>query len=215
MITPVYTNYSGTQTVDRRKVLAMRTLIYCGCFLLMCSIISAQQNDIPYGFTNQQLEAALSHSGLVSQRLYSIQTFGDSDTAHPAYMAGLSSSKSGWHVWVFHRVRGGFELEWSSGKLPIEFSVSSPGEFSIFDIGDESTVMFSGCAQHLCGGGYHGFLLYSTARKDIFFALLDNRGNQPRRISFSKNALEQRNRAYKDALQKAVDEVIRRTDVSK
>ncbi len=193
----------------------MRTLICCGCLLVMCGAIAAQQNEISYGFTNEQLQSALSHSGLAAQQLYSIQTFGDSDTAHPAYMTVLSSSRSGWHVWVFSRVRGGFELEWSSGKLPIEFSVSSPGEFSIFDIGDESTVMFSGCAPHLCGGGYHGFLLFSTARKDIFFAQLDNRGNKPRRSSFSKNALEPRNQAYKDALQKVADEVILRTDVSK
>ena len=142
----------------------MRTLLCCVCLLLICGTTTVAQDDV-YGFTNQQLQSAFRRNGLAIQRLYSVQTFGAGDTENPAYLAVLSSSRSGWHVSVFHRIEGGFKLEWVSPKLPMEFSVSSPGQFSIFDVGEESTVTFSGCAQHRCGGDYHGFLLYSTVRK--------------------------------------------------
>jgi hypothetical protein len=190
----------------------MRTSIVL-CFLfLTCGITAFSQDDVS-GFTNAQLESAFRLSGLASQRLYSIQTFGSGDNGNPGYVAVLSSSRSGWHVWVFHRIQGGFKLEWSSGELPIEFSVSSPRNISLVDVGGESTVMFSGCAPHRCGGDYHGFLLYSTERNAAFFALLSQHEKEPRQITFSKNTLEAKNNAYRRALQSAVDEIIRRTDI--
>jgi len=74
--------------------------------------------------------------------------------------------------------------------------------------------MFAGCAPHRCGGDYHGFLLYSTARKQAFFVLLAEQEDQPKQVTFSKNALEPQSGPSRDALQKAANEVIRRTDVS-
>ncbi len=178
----------------------------------MCTTGAPAQQDDGYGFTNSQLESALKKSGLATQRLYSIMTFGDADHGDPSYLTALSSSRSGWHVSVFHRSQKGFELEWSSGNLPIEFAVSSPEEFSLFDVGEESTVMFSGCAPHRCGGDYHGFLLYSPVRKEAFFAQFGQQDDQPKHVTFSKNALDPKNREYKDALQKAADNIIRRTN---
>jgi hypothetical protein len=189
----------------------MRTFLVYALFVLTCATAALAQDDV-YGFTNAQLDSALRRSGLASQRLYSIQTFG-SGNSDPAYVTVLSGSRSGWHVSVFHRAQGGFKLEWTSGELPLEFSSSSPGNFSLFDVGEESTVMFSGCAPHRCAGDYEGFLLYSTARKEAFFALLTQQENQPRQVTFSKNASEPENKAYKQALQSAADEVIRRTDI--
>jgi hypothetical protein len=188
----------------------MRALFF-SALLLISGVASFAQDDV-YGFTNGQLQSALRQSGVASQRLYSIQTFGAEDNGDPAYLTVLSSSRSGWHVSILHRIRGGFNVEWSSGRLPAEFEMSSPGNFSIYDIGEESTVMFSGCAQHRCGGDYHGFLLYSTVRKEAFFALLSQQEDQPRKVTFSNNALEPKNKSYMDALQKAANEVIHMTD---
>ncbi|MBZ5707276.1 MAG: hypothetical protein LAN63_18160 [Acidobacteriia bacterium] len=196
-----------------RKVLAVRTLICCAVLFAVCGANASAQDDDVYGFTTKQLQSALVSSGLAPQRLYSVQTFGSGDTERPAYMAVLSSSRSGWHVTVFHRVQEGFKVEWSSHQLPVEFSVSSPDNFSVEDIGDESTVRFSGCAPHRCAGDYEGFLLYSTLRKQAFFALLTQQENQPRRVTFSPNALQPMNQNYKDALQRTVDEVVRRTEL--
>jgi hypothetical protein len=190
----------------------MRTLVFCALLLLVCGTTALAQDDI-YGFTSRQLESALRLSGLASQRLHSIQTFGSGDTGNPAYVTVLSSSRSGWHVAVFHRVQGGFKVEWSSGELLLEFTVSSPGNFSLFDVGEESAVMFSSCAPHRCAGDYEGFLVYSTARKEAFFARLAQPEDKPSRVTFSKNALEPKNSPYKQALQNAADEVIRRTDI--
>jgi hypothetical protein len=195
-----------------RKVLAVRTLICCSILFAMCGINTSAQDDDVYGFTTKQFQPALANSGLARQRLYSVQTFGSGDTESPAYVAVLSSSLSGWHVTVLNRVQGGFKVGWSSHQLPVEFSVSSPDNFSVEDIGEESTITFSGCAPHRCGGDYEGFLLYSALRKQAFFALLTQQENQPRRVTFSPNALQPMNQSYKDALQRAVDEVIRRTE---
>jgi hypothetical protein len=193
-------------------VVGVRTLICCAILFAVCSADTSAQDDDVYGFTTKQFQSALVNSGLAPQRFYSIQTFGSGDTGPPAYITVLSSSRSGWHVTVFHRVQGGFKVEWSSHRLPVEFSVSSPHNFSVEDIGDESTVRFSGCARHRCAGDYEGFLLYSTLRKQAFFALLTQQDNQPRRVTFSPNALQPMNQGYKDALQRAVDEVVRRTE---
>jgi hypothetical protein len=197
----------------QRKGLNMRVLIWCGGLLLMCGTITAAQDNV-YGFTNRQLQSAFRTSGLATQRLYCLQTFGAGDTEDPAYLAVLSGSRSVWHVSVFHRVQGGFKLEWISRKLPLELSVSSPGQFSIVDVGEESTVIFSGCAPHRCGGDYHGFLLYSTVRKEAFFALLAQQEDKSRRLTFSDNALEPANKDYKEALQRAADEMTRSADLS-
>jgi hypothetical protein len=189
----------------------VRTLL-CFAILFTTTVRTSVAQDDFYGFTAKQFESALTNSGLERQRLYSVQTFGSGDAEHPAYFAVLSSARSGWHVTVFHRVQGGFRAEWSSDQLPIEFSVSSPENFSVEDIGEEFTVRFSGCAPHMCAGDYQGFLLYSPVRKQAFFARLRQEEKQPSRITFSPNALEPQNRSYKDALQQAVDSVIRRTD---
>jgi len=186
-------------------------LTRCGVFLTLCCFTVAAQQDDTSGFTNRQLEAALKSTGLSGQRLYSLQTFGTQDAA---YLAVLSSYASGWRVSVFRRANGGFALEWASHKLPTEFSVSSAGNFSLYDIGEETTVTFSGCAPHRCAGDYEGFLLYSTAKKEAFFALLTQQENQARQVTFSKNALDPRNARYKEALQKAADDMIHRTDLS-
>ena len=193
-------------------MLTVRTLLL-STLLLVCVVSLSAQDDDVYGFTATQVNAVLTKNGLTSQRLHSLQTFGSDGPANPAYLAVLSSSHSGWHISVFHRMKGGFKLEWASHNLPVEFSVSAPGNFSVSDIGDESTVIFSGCAPHRCGGDYHGFVLYSPVRKEAFFALLSQEEDQPRKVTFSNNALEPRNSIYKEALQKQVDEVIHRTDI--
>ncbi len=191
----------------------MRSLICCFLLLVIgCPIVSAQPDDLQ-GFSSTQLQSALAKAGIAAQRLYSVRTFGEGELARPAYMAVLSVARSGWRIAVFQRVQGGFKLEWHSHNLPIEFSVSSARNFSIENIGDEATVMFSGCAPHDCGGDFQGFFLYSTARKEAFFALLTHEKGQPRRVTFSENALETVNQSYKDALQRNADEVIRRTDL--
>jgi len=190
----------------------VRTL-FLSVVLLLCVVSLSAQNDDGDGFTATQVNAALSKSGIASQRLHGLQTFGSDDTGNPAYLAILSSSRSGWHVSVLHRIKGGFKLEWASQNLPIEFDVSGPDNFGVTDVGDESTVIFSGCAPHRCAGDYQGFLLYSPVRKEAFFALLSQQEDQPRKVTFSSNALEPRNSVYKEALQQQVDEVIRRTDI--
>ena len=212
MLWSVRNSHDGKSPTHERKVAVMRTSIFCAFLLLTCGITAFAQDDVS-GFTNAQLESAFRLSGLASQRLYSIQTFGSGDSANPAYVTVLSSSRSGWHVSVFHRIQGGFKLEWNSGDLPVEFSVASPSNLSLFDVGDESTVMFSGCAPHRCGGDYEGFLLYSTEAKEAFFALLTAQENQSRQVMFSKNASDPKNKVYRQALQGAVDEVIRRTAI--
>jgi hypothetical protein len=191
----------------------MRKLLLTSLVVICLLAVAPAQPDTPYAFTTGQLQSALRQAGLTTQQLHSVQTFGSGNEADPAYLTVLSSSRSGWHVSVFHHAQGRFKLEWASGKLPIEFSVSSANNFSLSDIGEETTVTFSGCAPHRCGGDYHGFLLYSTVRKEVFFALLAQPEDQHRQVTFSQNALEPRNNAYKQALQSAADEIIRRTDI--
>ena len=204
---------SQNSATVRCRVAAMRKLLLASLLLTCLAFSGTAQPEPPYGFTSGELHSALTQSGLAAQTLCSIQTFGSGNESDPAYLAVLSSSRSGWHVSVFHRAQSQFKLEWASHNLPIEFSVSSPNNFSLFDIGEESTVMFSGCAPHRCAGDYEGFVLYSTARKEAFFALLVQQEDQPRQVTFSKNALEPRNKVYRKALQNAADEIIRRTDI--
>ncbi len=129
-------------------------------------------------------------------------------------LAVLSGSRTGWHISAFHLRAGRFQREWYSLNLPNQFEVSSPYNLSIEDAGDEHVISFSGCARHMCGGDRHGFLVYSPTVKEAFFALLENVDEQTgRHVTFSKNALEQRNEKYKQVLQKAVDDTIRRTDI--
>jgi len=168
-------------------------------------------DDDPYGFTVGQLHSAMLRGGLTGQRLNSVHTFGAGDGGFvPAYVGILSSSRSGWHISVFRRVAGGFRREWYSQKLPSEFAVSSPENFSIEDVGDESVVVFSGCAPHMCGRaiGLNGVLLYSTERKEVFFARYEPQaGNPSGSVQFSKNVSEARNQRYREALQKALDAI--------
>lgn len=189
----------------------------CLLLVVLAGSASLAISEDTYGFSVKELRSALDRAGLGTQRLCKIQTFGSGGTAVlpvPAYVAVLSTSRSGWQVSVFRRVAGGFLLEWSSRKLPSEFSVSSPDELSIQDVGDEPVVVFSGCAPHDCGGtrGVAGFLLYSTLRKQAFYvryighSMYDTSGSV---VTFSKNVLEQENQPYKEALRKQIDSLIR------
>lgn len=186
----------------------MRTILICGFLLLACAITAlAQENPYdPYSFTSGELQSALRQGHLTTQELNNIQTFdsGD-DNRQDLYLAVLSTSRSGWHVSVFHRIRGGFKLEWASGNLPREFDLSSSDGLSVLAMGKESTVMFSGCVPHN-GCADSGTLLYSPARKEAFFAFETQQENRPRRFTFSKNALEPKNNRYKMALENAADQ---------
>jgi len=110
------------------------------------------QDDLS-GFTLQQLNAAIAKSGTPpSQEIYSILSF-DSDDRSGANIAILAGSHSGWRVAVLHRIKGGLNAEWRSGKLPDDFAVSSSHNLKIDYMDDgEQIVEFSGCAAHDCGG---------------------------------------------------------------
>jgi hypothetical protein len=184
----------------------MGTLARSILILLMSATITVAQNDV-IGFTNKQLQSALSKTELTGQRLYGLQSFFSGRREDYAYLAVLSGSTSGRKISVFHHVKTGFDLEWDSGQLPTEFSSSDPYLLSVFEIGEESTVTLSGCSPHHCGNDYQGgIILYSPVRKEGFTALFAWKGDQPLHITFSKNALEPRNQSYKEALQKSIEE---------
>ncbi len=111
-----------------------------------------------------------------SQKIYSILSF-DSDDRRGANVAILSGSHSGWRVVVLHRIMGGLDPEWRSGKLSDDFDVSDSRNLKIESMDDgEQVVEFSGCAAHDCGGldgGIFGVLLYSPRSKQVFFAHFD------------------------------------------
>jgi hypothetical protein len=168
------------------------------------------------GFTLQQLDTAITKSGLASQKIYSILTF-DSDNHRGADIAILSGSGSGWRVAVLHRVNGGLEVQWRSAKLPYDMAVSSSNNLEIEDIDDgEQVVEFSGCAAHLCGGsdGVFGILLYAPRSKQVFFAHYHYDESKPLgtfgSLNFSKNMSMAGNEKYKSALQKAVNKILGR-----
>lgn len=192
----------------------MRKLIVFAVLVAICGSAAYAQDDLN-GFTMNQLQRTLGSSSLIHQKLWAIQTFGSGDIERPAYLTVLSSSRSGWHISVFHRVKGGFRPEWLSRSLSAEFDRSSPDNFSVEKIDDDFTVRFSGCAAHRCGGDVHGFLLYSTVKKQAFFALLERQEDMSNKVTFSANVLDPNNRKYKEVLQASIDDLVRRTSFLK
>lgn len=190
--------------------LALR-LAFALLAILTTNTCPAQPEDT-YGFTLRELQSALTSAGLSAQRICNIQTFGwaagiTKAAPIPAYIAVLSTSRAGWLISVFRRVSGGFQLDWTSHKLPYEFSVASPQHLSVEYIGDEPVVMFAGCAPHMCDdtGGY---LLYSTSTKQAFYVRYSGHSDSESAVgavTFSQNALEPSNQAYKQALQRRID----------
>jgi len=171
------------------------------------------QDDLS-GFTLEQLNAAIRSSGAGAQKIYSILTF-DSEDRQGSNLAMLSSSRSGWHITVLHRVEGGLKVVWRSGNLPQDFNVSSSNSLKIEVVEDEQVVEFSGCAPHLCGdvNGVIGVLLYSPSSKQAFSAHYKYDDRKPLgnfgTLELSKNANEPGNERYKAALRKAMSEALR------
>lgn len=174
--------------------------------------IAFSEDDLS-GFTLQQLDEAASKGGLATQKIHSILTF-DSDERWGANIAILSASRSGWHVTVLHRIKGGLQPEWRSGELPDDMAVSSSKSLKIEYMDDgEQVVEFSGCAAHDCGGldGIFGLLLYSPHSKQVFFAHYRYDDGKPGNfgsLKFSENATASGNEKYKEALQKAMNKTI-------
>lgn len=184
--------------------------VFCAAIVLApLRIASASDDGLP-GFTLRQLKAASENAGIATQRIYSIFTFQDLGDAK-AHVAILSGSRSGWHVTVLHNVAGGLEVEWKSGGLPDDFSVSSSDALEIDDLGDEQVIEFSGCARHLCGGvdgGVFGMVLYAPRVRQAFFAHYNYDEHKPAgsfgALDFSNNAMAAGNERYKAALGKAM-----------
>jgi hypothetical protein len=103
------------------------------------SVAFSAEDDLS-GFTLQQLDSAVTKTGLASQKIYSILTF-DSEDRRGANMAILSGSRSGWPVTVLHRIKDGLEVEWQSGKLPYDIAVSSSNNFEIEHLNDGEQVL--------------------------------------------------------------------------
>lgn len=165
-------------------------------------------------FTAQQLNTAMVKSGLSTQRISSIQSVvndrGQTD------LAILSSSRSGWRVTVLQRVPGGFHLQWQSGKLPDDITVSTSDSLKIETLDDgERVVQFSGCAAHECAGkeGAFGVLLYSPRANQVFLAHYRFDGKRAAAsvgpLGFSENANERGHEKYKAALQKTMERILR------
>lgn len=196
----------------------MRKLLFptmaCVAFIILSFTNAYTAEDDLSGFTIRQLSAAITKSGLGTQKLYSILTF-DSEERDGANLAVLSGSRSGWHVIVLHRVSGGLRAQWLSGNLTNDFAVSSSSSLEIDDVGDEQVVEFSGCAAHQCGllDGVLGLLLYSPKSKQVYFAHYRYDEKKPLgsfgSIEFSKNADAPGNERYKSALQKAMSKILR------
>lgn len=139
------------------------------------------------GFTLKQWNSALVASGIESQRIYSILTFRDPESA--THIAILSGSRTGWHVTVLQNVTSDLKVEWKSGRLADDFSVSSADALEIDDLGDEQAVEFSGCARHMCGGidgEVFGMVLYAPRVKQAFIhrALQLRRAQTARHLRF-------------------------------
>lgn len=170
--------------------------------------------DDLFSFTTQQLNTAISKSGLSTQRIYSVQSLTNDNGQ--AEIAILSASHLGWRVTIFRRVPGGFDVEWQSGKLPDDIAVSASNNFKIDSMDDgEQVVQFSGCAAHECGGidGVFGVLIYSPRSNHVFFAHYQFDEKQPigsfGSLAFSENAKARGNEKYKAALQNAMNKILR------
>lgn len=155
----------------------------------MCGVVviaatsTARASDSESGFTVKQFNTALVKAGIAC---------------------------SGWRVTVLLNLAGNLRVEWKSGGLPYDFSVSSPGELEIDDLGEEQVVEFSGCAPHDCGGvdGVSGMLLYASRVKQGFFAHYRSDSSKGfgsfGSLDFSDNAEEPAHSRYKVALEKAM-----------
>ena len=181
-------------------------------FVPLTAALSAQ--DDPSAFTSQQLDSAITNSGLAQQKIYAIHTF-DSGERPGANIAILSSSRSGWHVTVLRHLKTGLEVEWRSGRLPDDFAVSCFNNLEIEDIDDgEQVVQFSGCARHMCGGvdGLFGVFLYSPRLKQVFFAHYRWDEGKPigsfGSVELSENANKPGHERYKRALQNAMSKTL-------
>lgn len=189
------------------------SLLLCTALVLGPQKVALSAEDDLSGFTLAQLDAAIKNSRVAAQKIYSILTF-DSEERAGANIAMLSGSHSGWHVTVLHRVKGGLQVEWQSGRLPEDFAVSSSSRLEIEDVGDEQVVEFSGCEQHLCGGvdGALGLLLYSPSSKQVFTAHYRFDDHKPigsfGSLDFSKNAGDPGNERYKAALRAAMGKLL-------
>jgi hypothetical protein len=184
--------------------------VFCAAIALSSPRIASASDDGLPGFTLKQLNVAIVESGIGSQRIASILTFRDLGDSG-SHIAILSSSHTGWHVTVLHNITGGLKVEWKSGGLHDDFSVSSPDELEIDDLGDEQVVEFSGCAPHDCGGldgGVFGMVLYAPRVRQAFFAHYSYDEHKPMgsfgSLDFSDNAMVAPNARYKAALEKAM-----------
>lgn len=187
-----------------------------GPVILSALVTAVSAEDVLSGFTLQQLNTAIAKSGTTSsQKIYSILSF-DSDDRRGANVAILSGSHSGWRVVVLHRIMGGLDPEWRSGKLSDDFDVSDSRNLKIESMDDgEQVVEFSGCAAHDCGGldgGIFGVLLYSPRSKQVFFAHYRYGEDKPRNsfgsVWFSENTDRTGNEKYKAALRKALSSIL-------
>lgn len=183
--------------------------------IMICTIAAiissgvARASDGETGFTLKQLNNVLAKAGIATQRVESILTFSDLGEAG-SHIAILSSSRSGWRVTVLRNLAGGLKVEWTSGGLQDDFSVSSPDALEIDDLGEEQVVEFSGCAPHDCGGldGVSGMVLYAPRVKQAFF--VHYRSDSKKgfgsfgSLDFSDNAEVPANARYKAALEKAM-----------
>jgi hypothetical protein len=184
--------------------------VFCAAMVFSpLRIASASDGSLP-GFRLKQLDTAIVNSGIGTQRIDSILTFRDLGDAG-AHIAILSSSRSGWHVTILFNLAGGLQVEWKSGGLHDDFSVSSSDALEIDDLGDEQVVEFSGCAPHLCGGvdgGVFGMVLYAPHVRQAFYAHYHYGEDKPRgsfgSLDFSSNATAVGNERYKAALDRAV-----------
>ena len=182
---------------------------------MVASLAFASSTDDLSGFTLTQLNAALNKSGVATGKLYSILTF-DSEDRDGANIAVLSGSHTGWHLAILHRTKGGLSVQWRSGNLPKDFSVSSSRNMIIKNVGDEQVVEFSGCAPHDCGGldGVQGVLLYSLESNQVFFAHYRFDDQKPigsfGSLEFSDDVLRPANERYKNALEKQMNGILGR-----
>ena len=166
-----------------------------------------------FSFTPHELTSAIAKSGLLRQRLYSIQSLESENGG--VDIAILSASHVGWRVTVLHRIPGGFGLMWRSDSLPDDIAVSASNNLRVRSLEDhEQVIQFSGCAAHECGGknGVFGVLFYCPRLNQVFFAHyrfdesrpIDSFGS----LQFSKNAEAHGHEKYKAALKEAMLEIL-------
>jgi hypothetical protein len=133
---------------------------------------------------------------------------GDPDYPLDFIVVGASRHR-GFKVEVLRLEHGSVTQRWNSDLTMrgVEFEMSGPKSVNVWVSDEDYEVVIEGCAQHMCGDGISGFLVFSGKEGKAYTAKLVTQGldrspTEPPRydVTFSKDVTVEARKTLEDAI---------------